>query len=119
MLPLCGALIAGCDAGGASAPTSPIAARVDGDVIHLQDVNAALGAGTRQEALDRLINQQLALRRALEQRLDREPAVVQALETCRAEILARAYLQQMAQGQPPPSPQEVRAYYVAHPELFA
>jgi len=119
MLALCGALLAGCEAGSASSPASQVAARIDGDVIRVQDVNAARDAGTRREALDRLIDQQLALRRALEQRLDREPAVVQALETCRAEILARAYLQQMAQGQPPPSPQEVRAYYVAHPELFA
>jgi EpsD family peptidyl-prolyl cis-trans isomerase len=62
--------------------------------------------------------QQLAAR-ALEQRLDRAPAVVQALESARSEILARAYLQQLAQAQPRPNADEVHKYYAEHPELFA
>jgi hypothetical protein len=35
------------------------------------------------------------------------------------ETAARAYLQQVAQGQPRPSAEEVHKYYAQHPELFA
>jgi EpsD family peptidyl-prolyl cis-trans isomerase len=57
--------------------------------------------------------------RAREQRLERTPGVVQALESANAEILARAYLQLVAQRQPRPNAADVRKYYAEHPELFA
>jgi len=56
---------------------------------------------------------------ALARRLDRTPAVSQALEAARAEVLARVYLEQLGRAQPEPSAAEVRRYYSAHPELFA
>jgi EpsD family peptidyl-prolyl cis-trans isomerase len=56
---------------------------------------------------------------ALARRLDRAPAVMQALETAKAEVLARAYLEDVGRAQPEPSAVEVRHYYNAHPELFA
>jgi len=57
--------------------------------------------------------------RARERQLDRAPSVVQAVESMKGEILARAYLQAAAQRQPRPSAGEVRKYYAEHPELFA
>ena len=45
--------------------------------------------------------------------------MVQALETAKSEVLARAYLEEVGRAQPDPSPAEVREYYAAHPELFA
>ena len=56
---------------------------------------------------------------ALAERLDRTPAVLQALEAAKTETLARAYLEEIAHSQPEPSAVEVRQYYAAHPELFA
>ena len=56
---------------------------------------------------------------ALARRLDRTPAVLQALETAKTEVLARAYLDELARAQPEPSVPDVRRYYSAHPELFA
>jgi EpsD family peptidyl-prolyl cis-trans isomerase len=57
--------------------------------------------------------------RAREQQLDRAPGVVQAVASANGEILARAYLQLVAQRQPRPKADEVRKYYAEHPELFA
>jgi EpsD family peptidyl-prolyl cis-trans isomerase len=56
---------------------------------------------------------------ALARRLDRTPAVLQALEAAKSEVLARAYLEELGRSQPEPSAVEVRQYYAAHPELFA
>ena len=68
--------------------------------------------------LERLIDQELALQKADEQKLDRDPRVVQQIEAARREIIARAYLEKIAEGAPKPTPQEVAAYYEAHPALF-
>jgi EpsD family peptidyl-prolyl cis-trans isomerase len=56
---------------------------------------------------------------ALARHLDRAPAVLQALEAAKSEVLARAYLDELGRSQPEPSAVEVRQYYNAHPELFA
>ena len=56
---------------------------------------------------------------ALARHLDRAPAVLQALEAAKTEVLARAYLDELGRSQPEPSAVEVRQYYSAHPELFA
>ena len=69
--------------------------------------------------LDALIDQRLAQQGAVERRLDRAPEVLQALEAAKAQVLARAYLEELARTQPDPSAEDVRQYYVAHPELFA
>jgi len=50
--------------------------------------------------------------------LDRTPAVMQALEAAKTEVLARAYLEELERAQPEPSAAEVRRYYSSHPELF-
>ena len=68
--------------------------------------------------LERLIDQELALQKAADQKLDRDPRVVQQIEAARREIIARAYLEKIGEGAPKPAPAEVNAYYEAHPALF-
>ncbi len=51
--------------------------------------------------------------------LERTPAVTQALEAAKTEVLARAYLEELERAQPEPSAADVRRYYNGHPELFA
>jgi len=101
ILPLCAALT-GCGKG--AAPAIP-------DALTLQELDAILARSPQ-------ITSALAVR-AREQRLDRTPGVQQAVESARSDILARAYLQQVAQAQPRPNADEVRKYYAEHPELFA
>jgi EpsD family peptidyl-prolyl cis-trans isomerase len=126
---LLGAVIAAGCGGGEDTPVSQVAARVNADEISVRAVDAALArspngsaplaARAKREIVDKLIEQQLARQRAIEQKLDRNPQVVQAIEAARSEILARAYLEQVAEAQANPAPEEIRKYYLGHPELFA
>lgn len=73
----------------------------------------------KREILDQLIDQQLAQQHALELKLDRSPRVMRAVEAARSEILARAYLEQVAAAASTPTAEEAKKYYARHPELFA
>ena len=126
------ALVAGCgkkqdDAKKAAA--TQVAAKVNADEITVHQVNGALARlpnvapeaapRAKREILNRLVDQQLAVQQSILKKLDRSPAVVQALEAARAEILARAYTESVAQKLPKPTPEEIKKYYAEHPELFA
>jgi len=110
-------------------PATQVAARVNADEITVHQINNVLARTpnlapeaadrAKTEILNRLIDQQLARQKALEKKVDRTPAVQQALEAARTEILARAYLEQVAAALPKPIPEEVKKYYAEHPELFA
>ena len=89
-----------------------VAAKVGTEEISVSQVNQLLRrtstAGTSpqtaqamgREVLEKLIDQQLAVEQAKETKLDRSPDVVSQIEAARREILARAYLQQIAAGLP-------------------
>ena len=69
--------------------------------------------------LERLIDQELALQKAEEQKLDRDPRVVQQLEAARREVIARAYLEKVGEDVPKPTPEEVQKYFDEKPALFS
>ncbi len=106
-----------------------VAARVNGDEITVHQINYVLArsqnvspevaAQAKREILDRLIDQHLAKQKAIENRLDRSPNVMQAIEAAKSEILARAYLEQIAATIPKTALWEIQKYYKDHPELFA
>jgi len=75
-------------------------------------------AASRQ-ILERLIDQELALQKAADQKLDRDARVVAQLEAARREIISRAYFERVGDGAPKPTPAEVKKYYDATPALFA
>jgi EpsD family peptidyl-prolyl cis-trans isomerase len=79
----------------------------------------AQAASAESLALERLIEQELALQKASDQKLDRDPRVMQQIEASRREIISRAYVEKIGEGAPKPSPAEVKAYYDKHPALFA
>jgi EpsD family peptidyl-prolyl cis-trans isomerase len=121
-------VLGGCGRGESKA-ASQVAAKVNSEEITVHQVNNVLAraqnvppeqAGrAKREIVDRLIDQSLAKQQALEKKLDRSPNVVQALEAAKTEILARAYLQQVAAAQAKPTPDEVKKYYGEHPNLFS
>jgi EpsD family peptidyl-prolyl cis-trans isomerase len=106
-----------------------VAARVNSDEITVHQINYILArnenitpevaAQAKREILDRLIDQHLARQKAIEKKLDRSPSVMQAIEAAKSEILARAYLEQIAADIPKTATWEVQEYYKDHPELFA
>ena len=109
-------------------PASQTAAKVNKEEITVHQINFVLqqqrglapeqAASASKVALERLIDQELALQKAQEQRLDRDPRVVQQLEAASSEVIARAYVDKIAAGAPKPSAAEIKAYYHAHPALF-
>jgi EpsD family peptidyl-prolyl cis-trans isomerase len=75
-------------------------------------------AASRQ-VLERLIDQELALQKADELKLDRDARVVQQLEMARRELLARAYLEKVGDAATKPTADEVKQYYDSKPALFS
>jgi EpsD family peptidyl-prolyl cis-trans isomerase len=110
-------------------PSTQVIAKVDAEEISVHQLNAVLSKATgisqenvgqaKWEILGKLVEQQLAVNKAVEHRLDRKPEVLMAIEGAKREILARAYLQELAAAQTKPTSEEVRAYYAEHPELFS
>ena len=121
------ALMAGCSGGG-DKPASQVAAKVNDEEISVHQVNFVLQrqqgirpeqaeAATRQ-VLERLVDQELAVQKAQEMKLERDPNVLMAIEASRREVLARAYADRIAQAAAQPTSQEVEAYYTKNPALF-
>lgn len=122
------ALLASCSKPAQDAP-SQLAARVNKSEISVHQVNYALsrqpGLGAPlaetapRQALEGLIDQEMAVQQALNRKLDREPGVMQALAAARREVLARAYAESVAAAAVKPDATEVKAYFDARPALFA
>ncbi len=110
-------------------PASQTAAKVNKEEITVHQINFVLqqqrglapaqAASASQQVLERLIDQELALQKAQDQKIDRDPAVVQQIEAARREIIARSYVERIGAGAPKPSPAEIKAYFDAHPALFS
>ena len=121
------ALLAGCGEKKEKAATQT-AAKVNKDEITVHQINFVLqqqrnlrpeqaDAASRQ-ILERLVDQQLALQKVEDLKIDRDPRVVQQLEAARREILARAYLEKVGEAALKPTPEEIKQYYDEKPALF-
>ena len=120
-------LLAGCGAKKEKA-ASQTAAKVNKEEITIHQINFVLqqqrglapeqAASAGKQVLERLIDQELTLQKAQDQKLDRDPRVVQQVEAARREIVSRAYIEKIASSVAKPSAEEVKAYYDAHPALF-
>ena len=125
------ALAAGCgDKSSSEGKATQAAARVDGSEITVHQINQVLerqqglkpeqAKAASHQVLESLIDQQLAVAKAEEQKLDRDPQVVQMLEATRRSILARTYLEKAAAaGAGTPTTEEIRKYYDEKPALFS
>lgn len=122
------AMAAGCGSDKADKPATQTAAKVNKEEITVHQINAVLaqqrGVSTDQtdqaarQVLERLIDQELAVQKAAELKLDRDPKVVQAIEAAKRDIIARAYADRMGESASKPTPEEIRKYYDDNPALF-
>ena len=122
-------LLAGCGARGKEPAASQTAAKVNKEEITVHQINFVLAqqralpaqkaASAGEQVLERLIDQELALQKATDQKIDRDPRVVQQLEATRRDIISRAYFEKIGLGAPKPTPAEIKSYYDAHPALFS
>jgi EpsD family peptidyl-prolyl cis-trans isomerase len=121
------ALLLGC--GDKKDKASQTAAKVNKDEITVHQINFVLqqqrnlkpeqADAAGKQILERLIDQQLALQKADDLKVDRDPRVVQALDASRREILARAYLEKVGEAAAKPTPEEIKKYYAEKPALFS
>lgn len=123
-------LLSGCgqDEAKSTAP-SQVLATVNSSEISVHQLNQLLSqakdipqeriAEAQRRMLQTLVDQELLMAKAVEDRLDRTPDILLALETARREVLSRAYLEKIANSVEPPSAQEIGSYYDLNPNLFA
>jgi len=123
-------LVACGDKDGKKAATQ-VAAKVGSEEISIHQINQVLsrantgGASPEalkamsKEVLEKLIDQQLAVDQATENKLHRSPDVVAQIEAARRDILARAYIQQITANTPKPTAEETKKYFTEHPQLFS
>lgn len=108
---------------------SQVAAKVNKEEVSVHQINFVLARqqGIKPEQkdqaskiiLERLIDQELAFQKAQEEKIDRDPNVVQSIEATKRELVVRAYFEKIAAQAQPANDTEVRDYYDKHPALFA
>ncbi|MEO7621947.1 MAG: EpsD family peptidyl-prolyl cis-trans isomerase [Gallionella sp.] len=103
-------------------------ARVNGEDITFLQINDELNrAGikpgqeevARHQLLESLIDRQLIVAEAVNNKIDRTPEVMQAIERSKGQIIAQAYLRNITARITPPSKAEINEYYENHPEFFS
>ena len=121
-------LVTACGKNDKSKTSSQVAAQVDGTEISMLQINEVLknsgnitpenASKIKGQILDKLIDQQVIVKKAMNDNLDRSPEVMVAIESAKKDILSKAYLQQMVSSAVRISNQEVKDYYAEHEGLF-
>lgn len=112
---------------GGDTPPSQTAAKVNRAEVTVHQINFALqqrqvprdqAEAASKEVLERLIDQELSVQKAIELKVDRDPKVVQQVEAARREILSRAYVERISNSVAEPTSAEISDYYNKNPTLF-
>ncbi len=121
------ALLVACG-GDKGEKASQTAAKVNKEEVTVHQINFVLqrqpglkpeqAEAASRQVLERLIDQELAVQKAEEQKLDRDPRVVQQIEAAKREIIARAYVDRVGEGAAKPTSEEIAKYYADKPALF-
>jgi EpsD family peptidyl-prolyl cis-trans isomerase len=119
--------LAGC--GEEKKAATQVAAKVNQEEISVHQINNVLSRGgnltpeqvkvASRQVLERLVDQELLVQKAIEKKLDRDPKAMQAIEAARRDILARFYMESVTAAAAKPTPAEIGDFYSKRPELFA
>lgn len=125
------ALLTGCFGGDDDKPktASQAAARINDQEVTVHQINLVLerqqglkpeqADSASRQILENLIDQEVAVQKAEEAKLDRDPKIVQMLDATRRGLLARAYYDKAAAAAVgTPSTDEVKKYFDGNPGLF-
>ncbi len=121
-------LLAACGGGSKSEKASQTAAKVNKEEITVHQINFVLqrqqglkpeqAEAASKQVLERLIEQELAVQKGQELKIDRDPKVVQQIEAAKREIIARAYVERIGESISKPTNEEISKYYNEKPALF-
>jgi EpsD family peptidyl-prolyl cis-trans isomerase len=119
--------LAGC--GEEKKAATQVAAKVNKEEISVHQINNVLSRSgnlppeqvklASRQVLERLVDQELLVQKAVEKKLDRDPKAMQAIEAARRDILARFYMESVTAAAAKPTPGEIGEFYSKRPELFA
>jgi EpsD family peptidyl-prolyl cis-trans isomerase len=108
--------LAGCGDKKESKGATQTAVKVNKEEITVHQINFMLqqqrglkpeqAEAASKQILERLIDQELALQKATELKLDRDPRVMQQLEAAKREIVSRAYLEKAGEAASKPTADE-------------
>src|SRR6266850_346229 len=122
------AALSSCGKADVKRSSGQIAAKVNGDEISVHQVNNAIARSNdiptdeakqaAAQTLERIIDQELLVQKALKEKLDRDPQVMQSIEDAKRQILARAYIERAAADSSMESLEEIRKFYQENPALF-
>ncbi|MET0378408.1 MAG: EpsD family peptidyl-prolyl cis-trans isomerase [Spongiibacteraceae bacterium] len=119
-------ITSGCGSEGKGGATQ-VAAKVNKQEISVHQINAQLAStsatpeeleSVSRKILERLIDQELLIQQAAEQKLDRTPAVVQAIESAKRSIVTQSYVESLTAQVNKPGADEVKTFYAENPALF-
>lgn len=123
------ALLAGCGDKSKDKGATQTAVKVNKEEITIHQINYVLqqqrglkpeqAEQASRQILERLIDQELAVQKATDLKIDRDPRVVQQMEAARREIIARAYAEKTGEAAAKPTDADIKAYYDAKPALFS
>lgn len=106
-----------------------VIAKVNSDEITVHQLNHELGKlgnvspeqakAASKQAVKALVDQELLLQKAIEDKVDRDPKVVQAIDANRRQLLVQAYAQRLTANAVKPTDSEITDYYNKNPALFS
>ncbi len=121
--------LAGCDKKPGAKSDAQVAAKVNGEAVTVEQLDSELSklgnlAPEQSQAaagkvLNALIDRHILAQKAVADKMDSDPQVVQELETARRQVLARVYLQKVTADTPQPTDAEIADYYAKNPALFS
>lgn len=123
----CASLLSACGAGHGSGKNSQVAAVVNDREITVTQLNRLLQTtgvpevtpALKRKALESLADEELLVQAALKQKIDRDPAFVQALEQSRRRLLAQFFAERSVYPKSVISADEIAQYYRSEPLLFS
>ena len=108
--------------------SSRIAAPVNGEEISMRRIDSILARNNNMTpeqagragapAREPITDQELLAQKALQDKLDRDAQVAQAIERARRQILAQAYIERVVISASRASPEEISNFYEENPALF-
>jgi EpsD family peptidyl-prolyl cis-trans isomerase len=128
LLAACVLGFAGCGERKDAKTASQTAVRVNKEEVTVHQINLMLQQqrGVKPEQIDAaskqilefLVDQELAVQKTRELRIDQDPRVMLQIEAAKRDVLARAYAERTGESASKPTAEEVKKYYDDKPALF-